>query len=392
MAGNQITYNDSQKDIPVAVQTELKIVTELICSTIEKVVMVWLFGSYARGEAINDRRIDPETGTISEYMSDVDVLVITQGMRVNDLKTEKRWQNLIAEIDKHPKINSHIHLIYESLERVNEALSYSEFFYRDVVKEGIVLFNDGITLSSPKKMLPEDRRNRSIAYLNEIYEQANGFKQGVELYYQLGNLRLTIFSLHQMAEHLFKTYLLVFTHYKPRTHNLLNMLVRVASIDKNIENIFPRNSKESESRFHFLVNSYVNARYKFTYEVDIEVLDYLIERVANFQRWMLAECLKCIDSLVPDNKYSDSFQQIGEFLDLKKLKDEPMPQVVVYQQLEALKLQVEEMKVKDEKLLEKDKKLRTKERRLAEERRKRREAQERAERAEQRLRDAGLEP
>lgn len=399
MAKAPSTYNTSLDQVPASIQAELRITVDEINKSCENVVMIWLFGSYARGEAINDRRLDPETGTMSEYHSDVDVLVITQGIRINDVKTEKKWHKLADRLENHPEISSHIHLIYESLERVNEALSYREYFYHDVITEGIVLFNDSVTLAKPRELSAADRRARSIDYLNELYEQANGFKQGVELYYQLDNYRLTMFSLHQMTEHLFKTYLLVFTHYKPRTHDLMNMLVRVATIDSTVENIFPRTSEEEEDRFTFFVNSYVNARYKLDYQVEPEVLDYLIARVAEFQQWMLPECLKKIDSFVPENNFSKNFVQTGEFLDLDKLKNSPLPQALVYQQLEALKLKVEEIRIKDEILEQKDKNLRTKERRLKLERKEKREALERErklreehERLIKKLKDAGLEP
>ncbi len=73
-------YNTSLDVVPQPIQAEIQRVLELIRKHIKQnLAQVWLFGSYARGDAINDCREDPETGVVSEYYSDVDILIVVGG-------------------------------------------------------------------------------------------------------------------------------------------------------------------------------------------------------------------------------------------------------------------------------------------------------------------------
>lgn len=364
-------YKTSLRHVPVRIQDQLSIVLELILQNIktEQVAMVWLFGSYARGDAINDCHVNPKTGQISEYYSDVDVLVVAQGKHT--MQHEKLWRHLDQGIENHPDISSNIHIVRDSITRVGDALKHSEYFYLDVLKEGIVLYGKDIVLPKPQELSIEERRSYSIDYLNQFYPRVNASKQGLELYYQLGDFGSAMYCLHQMSERLFYTYLLVFTHYKPRSHKLTEFRERVATINTEITHIFPLKDEGEKGRFVFLNDAYVDSRYKDNYEVDPVVLDYLIGRVAEFQRWVLGESLKTIDGLIPENNFSNEYSQPGEFLDLKEVKAKQVPHAVIQEQLEALKIAEAE---RDDALAREEEERKEKERLL------------------KKLRDAGLEP
>ncbi len=68
---------------------ELKLVTEIILDECPTVLMVILFGSYARGDWVGDTYV--EDGITYEYASDFDILVIVRSNRiVNSTGTWRR--------------------------------------------------------------------------------------------------------------------------------------------------------------------------------------------------------------------------------------------------------------------------------------------------------------
>ena len=73
-------------------------------------------------------------------------------------------------------------------------------------------------------------------------------------------LRLSAFLLHQATERLYGAILLVFTRYKPSTHDLEKLSQRAASIEPQFLPCFPQGTEEEKNRFEFLRKAYVNAR------------------------------------------------------------------------------------------------------------------------------------
>ncbi len=363
-------YNTSLDHVPEPIQAQLSILVDLVHQSIKKhLVMVWLFGSYARGDAINDRRVDPKTGVLSEYHSDVDILVIVGGKFTID--KDKKWRQLSRNIKQNPGITASIHIIKESVNRVTDGLKRSDYFFLDVIREGIVLYGEDHKLPDPVELSIEERRALSIDYLESVYQSADASKITLALHYNLDDHASAMCSLHQLTERLFYTYLLVFTLYQPRSHKLDDLRERVATINVHVKTIFPLAAEEDVERFEFLNAAYVDSRYKRDYKVDPVVLDYLIERVSEFQAWVLAECLNVIDGFIPDQNYSKSYKQPGELLNLEKIKTEKLPQAVIQEQLAVIRVAEEE---RDSALLREQTERDEKDRLL------------------KKLRDAGLEP
>jgi HEPN domain-containing protein len=105
-----------------------------------------------------------------------------------------------------------------------------------------------------------------------------------------------VFLLHQMTERLFAAILLVFTRYKPSTHDLSKLLKRVASIEPRFLEVFPRGTEEQRQRFKLLRSAYVDARYKPSYSISREQLAWLAERVERLQAMTEKFCRAKIDS------------------------------------------------------------------------------------------------
>lgn len=331
-------YRTSLDKVPQKAQAAIKLVTNLVANSLKnKLVMVWLFGSYARGEAINDRRISQETGTLSEYYSDIDILVVVRGS--SGLRGQpSRWSRLCKRVAEHPDIPFTIHMMSETLPRLNEAIENGEYFYRDVISEGVVLFSTINQLSKAKDLSPHERREWAVKYFERFYTRAVAMRQSVGFHYQLDDYGSSIYTLHQMTEHLCHTYLLVFTHYKPRSHDLGELRNRVAAIDKQVLAILTENTEQEKVNFELLNQAYVDARYKTVYNVDKTVLEALITRVSAFQIWVYDSCLAEIDKLVLWNNYSEGCEVVKGYMALAELQKKELPQAIVIQQLEALRV------------------------------------------------------
>lgn len=376
----------SLTNLPTLIHKPLELAIDLIQSEFgDEVAMVWLFGSYARGDFINDRRVGKD-GVVSEYQSDIDILLVLNAPLVagRTNQNERKLKKLAARVDKlthalhdHPEIDRSIHLIHETLDRFNDALNHSEYFYLDVVNEGIQLVNNGAEMAQPQQMSAEKRREYGIKYFEMLFEQILEFQQSFEFHYQRQHKALAMFNLHQLTEHLFKVYLLVKTHYKPRTHKLWALRDTVKTLDEYVVELLPRDTQEQQDQFAFLNDAYVDSRYVPEYKVEPTTLDALAERVQTFEHWVYEQCLSIIDGFVPEQVYSTNYELAYPLLNMDKVRTELLPENVI-QKMEGLLNQ--ERSDKEQALANE-----------AKERSEKEQALEELEKAKQKLRDAGLE-
>jgi HEPN domain-containing protein len=87
------------------------------------------------------------------------------------------------------------------------------------------------------------------------------------------------FLLHQAAERYFHAALLVFTGYKPQTHDLKKLADQTEPLHPALAGAFPRTEPEDERLFKLLKRAYIEARYSKSYRVTDEELAALRERV-----------------------------------------------------------------------------------------------------------------
>ena len=87
---------------PSLIHKPLELLLDLIQSEFgDEVAMIWLFGSYARGDFINDRRVGKD-GVVSEYQSDIDILLVLNAPLVagRTNQNERKLKKLAARVDK----------------------------------------------------------------------------------------------------------------------------------------------------------------------------------------------------------------------------------------------------------------------------------------------------
>ena len=89
-------------------------------------------------------------------------------------------------------------------------------------------------------------------------------------YFKEKEFKHAAFNLHQSVENFYKTVLLVYTNYKPKTHKLDKLSKMAGGHDPAFFKIFPMGTDEERRRFDLLKQAYVGARYDPKYIITAE--------------------------------------------------------------------------------------------------------------------------
>lgn len=272
--------------LPQTKQQELSLLTEVL-SAFKEVEMVILFGSYARGNWVEDSYV--EKGVTYEYVSDFDILVV---LTHENLKQKFKIEDKVkAELTSTGKVNTPVSLIFHGVKQLNASLSMGNYFFRDIKEEGKVLYDSQkFNLTTPKKLTPEQYRQKAQDHFDQWFESANGFFKGFNFYMGEKDYHIAAFQLHQAAERYYITILLVFTDYRPKDHNLETLGIKVEMCDQRFA-VFPKGTDEEKRLFELLKRAYVDARYKMDdYKITKTELEYLAERVNELKQQTEVVC------------------------------------------------------------------------------------------------------
>ena len=265
--------------LPDRFQYDLQEIKKLILKAIPKAEMVILFGSFARGNYVEDTtQVD---GMTYEYTSDYDILVVKQ-RNVNLLGLT--WQTLKSNIDARPTPIPTT-LITHNIHYLNHKIKNRYYFFLDVIKEGIMLHDSGkYELAVPPEKLPSDKRLKKAKKYQEHYiKEGDEFYDDAQANIEKERYRKAAFYLHQAVEHYYAALSLVFTDYKPKTHDLEALRQRSITINEALREVFPLGTNEQKALFKLLRRAYTDARYDLTYKITADELKYLMERAMILQ-------------------------------------------------------------------------------------------------------------
>ena len=238
--------------------------------------MIILFGSYARGDWVEDYQEK------YEYISDFDILIVTKDK--NSARQVKKSRELDRELMANEEI-TRTSIIYHSIGFVNDKIERNYYFFIDILKEGIMLFDSGkFSLSEPKHLNAAQRVEKSTEEFEHWFESASHFLETFEFLFQKGEsnkayYKNAAFQLHQAAERYYAAILLVFTDYKPRIHDIEILGNQVEKQNTSFATVFPRRTTEEDRLFILLKKAYIDARYNKNYKIEKEELEYLGGRV-----------------------------------------------------------------------------------------------------------------
>ena len=282
--------------LPAEKRRDLRQLVSIIREEVSDVVMVILYGSYARGTYVDyDQRI--EYGVKTYFMSDYDILIVTQKrMGINEhavyAKILRRFfENKAWEIHTHPQF------INESISELNKALDKSRYFYTDIKKEGVMLYDSGkYKLARRRKLDYTEIAEMAQEYFDNIFEpRAVEFVLLAQDSYNRGNYRMASFNLHQAAENFLRTIPLVYILYGYKEHDLAFLMNECKKHTLEIYKAFPQDTDEERRLFKLLQDAYVQARYNKNFVVTRADIDALIPRIELLRDLTETVCKKRIE-------------------------------------------------------------------------------------------------
>jgi predicted nucleotidyltransferase/HEPN domain-containing protein len=220
------------------------------------ILKIVLFGSYARGDWVED--------PVGRYFSDYDLLVVVADERHTDVLEfwETAEKRLLEALAAGSRLRTPVSFIVHSLVDVNAQLERGRYFFVDIVRDGIVLFEEpGHPLAEPQPLARADALAEAEAHYEDWIPGAAKALKGARFYIAEGDGNDAAFLLHQAAERLYNGLLLVKTLYTPKSHNLVRLRNLAEQIDLSLAEVWPGDSKFHRRCFELLRAAYVKARY-----------------------------------------------------------------------------------------------------------------------------------
>lgn len=293
--------------LPAAKQRELERVVRIIFEEFEgktslstqdwkrkgRILKVILYGSYARGGWVD------EPHTAKGFQSDFDLLIIVNDKRLTDREYwYKADERLIRELSITRTLRTPVNFIVHTLQEVNDGLAHGRYFFMDVAKDGIALYQaDESELHTPKPKTPEQALTMAKEYFEEWFPSSLKRFNIAKFDIEQGYLKDAAFDLHQATERLYHCVLLVCTFYTPHVHNLGFLRTQAERIDRRLVHIWPQDNRRDRAMFEKLKAAYVKARYSRHYRISEEELVWLGERVEELGQVVHAVCSERIATL-----------------------------------------------------------------------------------------------
>lgn len=280
-----------QQELQAAVRILFEEFAAAICNTTApwkkqgRILKVILYGSYARGDWVDD--------PVGGYKSDYDLLVVVNDERLTDVVDY--WaaadDRLMREMTITQTLSAPVSFIVHSLKDVNKQLEQGRPFFTDIAAQGIALYDaEGFPFTTATKLAPEIARAEAQKHFDHWFTSAVKFKRAADFMVGDSAPKEAAFALHQAVERFYHCVMLVFTLYSPKSHKLGFLRGHAEEIAPELIEAWPRDDRFSRRCFELLRQAYVNARYSPHYKVSDEELTWLGERVEQVQKIVEAVC------------------------------------------------------------------------------------------------------
>ncbi|MGK2912344.1 MAG: HEPN domain-containing protein [Sphingobium sp.] len=253
-----------------------------------RILKIILFGSYARGKQV----VDP----VGRYFSDYDILVVVDHEDLTDAsefwtKAEDRMvEMLLSEFWPQP-----LNLIIHSMDDINHQLARGRYFFIDIVKDGIALFEEpGFPLADPSPLSEDDACQEAQFYFGDDFPdidmlletaafQRSRAEAAKDPKIQVKWRNKAAFNLHQATERAYYCILLVLKLYRPKSHNLNFLSQRCEQLDPRLIGVWQRDTRQGKRCYELLRAAYIKARYSDFYKINDDELEWLTARVVELQ-------------------------------------------------------------------------------------------------------------
>ncbi|AJD44175.1 HEPN domain-containing protein [Rhizobium sp. SEMIA 4085] len=235
-----------------------------------RILKIILFGSYARGTWVD------EPHTMKGYRSDYDILIIVNTKKLTDAEY---WYAAKDRLMRDRGIKTLVNPIIHSRREVGDALHQGRYFFSDIRREGIALFEaDDKELPAAKVLSRELVYEAAKLYYEHRLCDARVFLKTSKFCLAEGNFRQAAFLLHQALEQAYSGLLLVFSNYSPSSHSLALLRNLAEERRQDLAEVWPRDRHRFVAWFNTLNEAYVKARYSPHYTISEEALSWLVGR------------------------------------------------------------------------------------------------------------------
>ena len=277
--------------LPERKQRDLRELVDLIRDQVEDVVMIILYGSYARNTYVElDIRRDYGGGKI-QYVSDYDILILSKkrlGSRTVTVSNRVKTRFLK---DKNADTQTRPQIINESIAKFNNALSEGRYFYVDILTEGVMLYDSGeCQLATPRELNYSEILQMAEEYYDTQFPRGKRFIHYTKIAYADNEIKDCSFFLHQATESFLKSIPLVYILYGYKEHELEFLIERCKPYTLELAKVFPCDTKEEIRLFKLLQRAYIESRYNPEFEITKEDLDVLMPKIELLQQIVERVC------------------------------------------------------------------------------------------------------
>jgi predicted nucleotidyltransferase/HEPN domain-containing protein len=258
-----------------------------------RILKVVLYGSHARGDWVIDRP--------SYYVSDFDLLVVVDGEEFTDFEYWERAEDRFGQLSLVHPYRPSPSLIVHSLSEMNDQLARGRYFFIDILREGIMLYeSEGHPFVEPQPLTPEVAQEEAQGHFDYWFPLAEDAINLARLSLDNGSWRYGAFLYDQAVEQFYHCTLLVLTLYTPKLHDIEELRRRCEGLDQRLIEAWPRNSKFARRCFQRLKRAYVDARYSKHHEITAEELAWIAERIAILREIVRTVCEEWLSALGRD--------------------------------------------------------------------------------------------
>lgn len=255
-----------------------------------RILKIILFGSYAKGGWVD------EPFTMKGYRSDFDLLVIVNHRKLCDFA--EFWHKAADRVNRDQLVETPVSFIVHTRREVNTYLKEGQYFFSDIRKEGVVLYElDDEPLAEPKLLSTRERLRVAKEHFEQRFIAAQRFAEMASLAIVKGYRENAAFESHQSIEQAYSCLLLTLTNYAPPSHNIKFLRSLAEEQDRRIAEAFPRDQHRERAWFNTLNEAYVKARYSKHFEISDEALGWLGERTSVLLELVKEACLDHLSTL-----------------------------------------------------------------------------------------------
>lgn len=258
-----------------------------------RILKIILFGSYAKGGWVD------EPFTMKGYRSDFDLLIIVNHRKLCEFA--EFWHKAADRMNRDSLVETPVSFIVHSRREVNTYLKEGQYFFSDIRKEGIVLYElDNEPLAEPGVLTAADRLRLANEYFEDRFASAVGFLDTSMYAAKRARYKEAAFQMHQSLEQAYSCLLLTLTNYAPPSHNIKFLRSLAEEQDRRLADAFPRDQHRDRAWFNTLNEAYVKARYSKHFDISVEALNWLEERTGLLLEQVKEACLDHLKGLEGD--------------------------------------------------------------------------------------------